>query len=126
MTGQAVVPSALVVDCHDPRRLAEFWQSLLGGTTIDYPEFDVVALRVPGLSFDFAQVPDTKTSKNRWHLDLATDDPGETVRKALGLGAVTADDVCVSDDFTVLRDPEGNEFCVLHRANAAAPWASPE
>ena len=126
MSMPAVVASALVVDCHDPQRLAEFWRSLLGGTTIDYPDFDVVALLAPGLSFDFVQVPDTKTSKNRWHLDLASDDPGAAVQQALRLGAVSAADVCVSDDFTVLRDPEGNEFCVLHGANASAPWASPE
>jgi Glyoxalase-like domain len=126
VSGPTVVASALVVDCHDPGRLAEFWQSLLGGTTFDYPDFDVVALRAPGLSFDFVRVPDTKTSKNRWHLDLASNDPGATVQDALLLGAVSAADVCVSVDFTVLRDPEGNEFCVLHSANASAPWAPPE
>lgn len=34
-------------------------------------------------------------------------------------------DVCVSEHFTVLRDPEGNEFCVLVDAPTTAPWAPP-
>jgi hypothetical protein len=44
---------------------------------------------------------------------------------ALELGATRADDVCVSELFTVLRDPAGNEFCVLRDASTSAPWASP-
>ena len=64
-------------------------------------------------------------SKNRWHLDLATMDPAATVRRILELGGAEAPDIHVSDRFTVMRDPEGNEFCVLHDA-AVRPWAPSE
>ena len=117
--------SALVVDCANPSSLAAFWQVLLGGDLVPYPEFDVVALRAPGVTFDFVRNEDRKQSKNRWHLDLAADDPVAVVAMALELGATRADDVCVSEQFTVMRDPEGNEFCVLRDASTSAPWASP-
>ena len=118
--------SALVVDCTDPHTLAAFWRSILGGDLVAYPAYpSVVALRAPGVTFDFTRTDDEKQTKNRWHLDLASDDPDATVANALALGATRADDVCVSEDFTVLRDPEGNEFCVLVDASTSAPWASP-
>jgi hypothetical protein len=117
--------SSLVVDCTDPHTLAAFWRSILGGDLVAYPEFNVVALGAPGVTFDFVRTEDEKQTKNRWHLDLASDDPDATVAHAIALGATRADDVCVSDHFTVLRDPEGNEFCVLVDASTSAPWASP-
>jgi hypothetical protein len=117
--------SALVVDCADPPSLAAFWQALLGGDVVPYTEFDAVALRAPGVTFDFVRNEDRKQSKNRWHLDLASDDPAALVAIALKAGGTRADDVCVSELFTVMRDPEGNEFCVLRDASTSAPWASP-
>jgi len=117
--------SSLVVDCADPASLAAFWRALLGGDVVPYPEFDVVALRAPGVTFDFVRNGDPKQTKNRWHLDLAADDPAGLVATALELGASRADDVCVTELFTVMRDPEGNEFCVLEDASTSAPWASP-
>jgi len=69
------------------------------------------------------KVPEPKTVKNRVHLDvqvgagLGPDErPGRVateVERLLGLGATHAD-VGQPDDasFTVMRDPEGNEFCV--------------
>ena len=41
------------------------------------------------------------------------------------LGGSIAEDVCVAEEFTVLRDPEGNEFCVLRHGSTAEPWAPP-
>jgi predicted enzyme related to lactoylglutathione lyase len=116
---------AIVVDCEDPRRVAVFWQSMLGGRVISYPELAVEALRAPGVTFDFASNPDDKVVKNRWHLDLATDDVDRTIECALAAGATRAVDFNESESFVVMRDPEGNEFCVLKRAGAEAPWAPP-
>ncbi len=117
--------SALVVDSHDPARVAAFWQAVLGVELVRYDVLGVLALRAPGVTFDFVRVGDDKVAKNRWHVDLATDDPVATVEQALELGATRADDVGVADEFTVLRDPEGNEFCVLHDGSTAAPWGPP-
>jgi hypothetical protein len=64
----------------------------------------------------FQQVPEPKTVKNRVHLDVNVDDRETHVRRLLGLGATRLRDVDDSSgDFkwTVMQDPEGNEFCVV-------------
>ncbi|MEU8391491.1 VOC family protein [Micromonospora sp. NPDC048842] len=59
-----------------------------------------------------------KRGKNRLHLDLVADtDPRSEVRRLLSLGARQVDvGQTGAEQFTVLADPEGNEFCVLDRA----------
>lgn len=69
----------------------------------------------PGLVF--VAVHDPKPAKNRIHIDLAphtTDDRDALIGALLARGATTVD-VGQSDEatWTVLADPEGNEFCVL-------------
>jgi predicted enzyme related to lactoylglutathione lyase len=98
---------------------------MLGGRVVSYSELGVEALRAPGITFDFVTNPDPRTVKNRWHLDLATDDAEATIAKALSVGATRASDFDESPDFVVMKDPEGNEFCVLRHAPADAPWAPP-
>jgi len=118
---QAVV-SAIAFDCHQPDALGVFWQAMLGGELVLYPQYGVVALRAPGITIDFTLVPESKQTKNRLHVDLATTDPATTVAKAVELGAV------ITTEFhkhTALRDPEGNEFCVLHDMPAERPWQPP-
>ena len=72
--------------------------------------------REDGVSPDllFLKVPESKTLKNRLHLDLRPlDQSGEVARlEALGASRVS---VGQGDEVTwvVLADPEGNEFCVL-------------
>ena len=61
--------------------------------------------------------PERKTGKNRLHIDLAphtSDDRDAEIGRLLERGASLAD-VGQGDDvsWTVLADPEGNEFCVL-------------
>ena len=124
MDSSAVV-SAVVVDCSNPGIVAAFWQALLGGRTVEYRELNVVALRAPGITFDFCGNDDPKVTKNRWHLDLATYDVDATVERALALGARRADDFSAGDHFVVMRDPEGNEFCVLRGTPAGVPWSPP-
>jgi hypothetical protein len=121
-----VVVSALTVDCHDPDTLATFWYELLGGEMVVWPQYGVVALRAPGITFDFVLVAEDKIGKNRLHLDLATSDPKATIELALKFGGTRAEDIHVSDDFTVMRDPEGNEFCVLHDLPSDRPWQPPK
>jgi hypothetical protein len=124
MTVSAVV-SALVVDCAEPARLAAFWQRILGGRVISYPALGVEALRAPGVTFDFVKNPDKKIAKNRWHLDLAADSAEATLHDALAAGATRATEFEVSEDFVVMQDPEGNEFCILRHAATAVPWVPP-
>jgi hypothetical protein len=65
----------------------------------------------------FVPVTEAKTVKNRIHLDLAphtSQDREAEIQRLLDLGA-TPVDVGQGPDvtWTVLADPEGNEFCVL-------------
>ena len=58
-------------------------------------------------------MPEGKTAKNRMHVDLAASDHEAEVARLVGLGATRVTDI---DEWgyrwTVLQDPEGNEFCV--------------
>ncbi|MGW5779064.1 VOC family protein [Streptomyces sp. NPDC003863] len=117
----------LVVDCHDPERLAAFWCAVLdfrvldrrpGKVEIGSWEPTVEAVRAGQMppTVVFIQVPEGKTVKNRLHLDVSPVDAStdEEVARLLGLGA-TAVDVGQGPDrsWAVLADPEGNEFDVL-------------
>nr|WP_309232067.1 VOC family protein [Micromonospora tarensis] len=59
-----------------------------------------------------------KQGKNRLHLDLVADgDPQAEIRRLVELGARHVDvGQTGTEPFTVLADPEGNEFCVLDAA----------
>jgi hypothetical protein len=117
------VIDAVAVDCADPVRLGRFWQSLLGGE-LRRDHDGVVELHGGRVRLDFAPVPEEKqTKKNRLHLDLYV--PPETkqqaIADALDLGATRADDIYDGDLWQCLRDPEGNEFCIVWGAAATSP-----
>ncbi|MEU0842490.1 VOC family protein [Streptomyces sp. NPDC005962] len=108
-------------DAHDPYALALFWSELTGYavTDEDAPGDDEVLIEsgqpgVPGLLF--LRVPDTKTVKNRVHLDIQppSGTRDQEVKRLLGLGARIVDDRRTEDGmgWAVMADPEGNEFCV--------------
>jgi hypothetical protein len=106
----------LVIDAHDPGALARFWAAVLDYDILFEDEEQVIVgsdvHRYPGLCF--LPVPDTKTIKNRLHIDLDSDDRDAGVQRLVGLGAVPADVGQGPDvSWVVLADPEGNEFCVL-------------
>jgi len=61
-------------------------------------------------------VTDQKTVKNRLHLDLTPDsaDREAEIERIIALGARRADvGQTGTESWTVLADPEGNEFCVV-------------
>ncbi len=61
----------------------------------------------------FIRVPEAKAVKNRVHVDLASDDRDAEVTRLVGIGARhVADHDEGGASWTVLHDPEGNEFCV--------------
>jgi catechol 2,3-dioxygenase-like lactoylglutathione lyase family enzyme len=109
------------IDTHDPAKIADFWEAVLGWRRT-HSEPDEVALEPPagspedGVAPDllFLKVPEDKTVKNRLHLDLRPDDQEAEVARIEGLGA-TRISVGQGPDATwvVLADPDGNEFCVL-------------
>lgn len=120
-----------VINCRDPRRLARWWAETLGWHVLHDTDEECVVIPAhldqdtfrrtpweqvpPGLVF--VPVEDEKAGPNRLHLDLACyldDDRDGLIAGLVERGASYAD-VGQPDDvsWTVLRDPEGNEFCVL-------------
>ncbi len=58
------------------------------------------------------------TEPARIHLDLYTSEQARQVERVVKLGATRVDDWPYPQgaDFIVLRDPDGNEFCVIDHA----------
>lgn len=121
----------LSLDCHDPDRLADFWTAVLGWEVLhrepglveigpagrdDRELLDAVRRGPVAPTMFLAQVPEDKVAKNRVHLDVSPVDLSheEEVERLLALGATGADvGQGGEESWTVLADPEGNEFCVL-------------
>jgi len=127
----------VIVDCHDIAAQARWWARVLDWQII-YEDADEVAI-IPkdaptdplpadrwtsvGPGMEFVTVPESKAVKNRLHIDLAphlSDDRDAEVDRLLAMGATRIDVGQGSDmgpgsavSWTVLADPEGNEFCVL-------------
>ena len=104
-----------IVGAHDPGALGSWWREALGWVVVndDPHEFEIRPSvdRLPGLLF--VPVPELKTAKNRLHLDFRPDDRDAEVDRLLALGATRADVGQGEQTWQVLRDPEGNEFCIL-------------
>ncbi|GIF68502.1 lactoylglutathione lyase [Asanoa ishikariensis] len=117
----------LAVDCHDPERLAAFWCEVLDFKVIErsggkveigswVPTVEEVRARQLAPTVLFVRVPEGKAVKNRLHLDISPIDRStqNEVTRLLGLGATMANVGQGSDqNWEVMADPEGNEFCVL-------------
>ena len=141
------IPFQVTFDCADPDRLADFWAGVLGYKKQDppagydtWPAF-LAAQGVPEELWDtrsaiidpegrgsrifFQRVPESKTVKNRVHLDVSVSGglsvPIEerrarvdgAVTRVVGLGATRVRGFDEGGEcFVVMRDPEGNEFCL--------------
>jgi hypothetical protein len=125
-----------VIEGHDLKKLAEFWCAVLDYKIIeekddqveiasqDYPDAWTdeavvewkakVRAAPPVPTIVFGYVPEEKTIKNRTHIDVSpTGSHEEEVERLLALGATKADIGQGDVRWTVMRDPAGNEFCVL-------------
>lgn len=109
----------IVLDCTDLDRAADFWCAALGYDR-PFPEsgpyLQLEATQRGGVELLLQQVPETKTGKNRLHLDLRTPhlDPEVQRLKDLGAAVLTSTPLVEHDwQWHVLTDPDGNEFCVL-------------
>ena len=68
-----------------------------------------VAVDGPGPTLFFQEVPERRTSKNRLHLDIEVSDRLAEVERLTASGATV---IGHFDTWTVLQDPEENEFCL--------------
>jgi predicted enzyme related to lactoylglutathione lyase len=108
----------IVIDAFDLPKLARFWTQALGWKILSEREQEIVIgtdENAP-VGICFMPVTDAKTVKNRVHLDLtsAASDRLQEIDRLLGLGARRVDiGQTGAESWTVLADPEGNEFCVV-------------
>lgn len=104
----------VVIDTHDPQLVARFWAQTLGRDIADdWGGFVRLTPDEAGTQLAFAAVPETKTVKNRVHLDLTAPDRQRATAELIAIGA-TMIETRNQDGHTwaVMADPEGNEFCV--------------
>lgn len=121
--------ASITFACTDPLRLAEFWSAATGYGHVAVPrerlaEIDAVVepgswavLQHPdgvGPRLIFHARPKSQPEHIPIHLDLATEDVDAEVERLVALGATVAERKL--DPFgaplVVMRDPEGNGFCV--------------
>ncbi len=116
----------IVFDCERPALLARFWAAVLDGYEVrPYDEAEIARLKARGLTPEtdptvlvdgpgpilcFQHVPERKYDNNRVHLDVAVADPRREVDRLRALGATVWRG---GARYTVMRDPEGNQFCVV-------------
>ncbi|GAB3675088.1 VOC family protein [Actinocorallia lasiicapitis] len=100
------------MDSTDPRALARWWAVATGGEiTSDYGSY----LSVTGgpVALGFQHVEEPTAGKNRWHVDFVADDRVAEIERLEGLGAKVVQTHEVPGlAWTVLTDPDGNQFCV--------------
>jgi predicted enzyme related to lactoylglutathione lyase len=114
--------AVIAIDAIAPRPVAEFWAAVLGWQIVEEDADGVVSIAPADTAWptiDVVKVPERKGVKNRLHLDLRADGitAEEEVKRLLAIGARPVDVGQEPDaSWTVLADPEGNEFCVLSRS----------
>lgn len=116
MSADRGVITAVVVDTTDLDSAVGFWSELLG---LDVRHRDARYVYVgpiveggPHLAFQL--VPEDKRGKNRLHLDVRVPDRERFAARVVELGgSIIGDHQDVGyPRWTVVTDPEGNEFCV--------------
>ena len=116
----------IVIDSDVPSELARFWAEVLEGYAIrpyDAAEIarlaelgltpmtdPVVMVDGPGPTICFQKLAGPRPPRNRVHLDVSTRDRVTEVHRLMALGATLARE---AQTYTVLNDPEGNNFCVV-------------
>ncbi|GLZ78236.1 hypothetical protein Afil01_30430 [Actinorhabdospora filicis] len=109
--------ASVIADCADPRAMADFWGQATDWTVHKVTD-DTAVLRSSkdvGPYLQFIRVSEPKTVWNRVHIDVAPyigDDLDTEIARLEGLGA-TRIDLGDAIHWTVMADPEGNEFCLL-------------
>jgi hypothetical protein len=117
----ALLVRNLTFSSRDPGRLADFWAAALG-----YPERHVapdgMLVAPAGWGFPrltFQHVGDPQPAPGPVHLDLTADDMEAEIARLIGLGATRHETVDATQSgtvtWTVMRDPDGNELCVVRR-----------
>jgi hypothetical protein len=105
-------PVDLVIDSTDPERLAAWWGAAFGVEPAGTPWGSSVLRDIPGCPFGaigFMPVQQRKRVKNRIHVDVDARSLRELIRHGATVLRPQGGDI----EWTVMADPEGNEFCAF-------------
>jgi len=114
--------SELVLECRDPEVLTRFWCEVLDFVVLDREDDGTVEIGPregfggPQPTIILSRSAEPRQAKSRLHIDVnATDrDQDAELARLLALGARPADVGQTGEEqWHVLADPEGNEFCLL-------------
>ena len=117
--------SHTTIDCRHAYDLAQWWKRLLDYEDLpddpNEPGHEECMIRDPQTHHHllFIEVPESKSVKNRIHLDLRPrgDSRDEEIERVRALGATEVSDHRgehgPGTGWVVFADPEGNEFCIL-------------
>ena len=112
--------------CEDPERLAEFWGQLLDYEPVAAGESWLATdPRGEGTTLLFNKMAKSPTIELPIHLDVNVPDREAELERVLGLGGRLVETKShvvgeLSETWTVMRDPEGNGFCIQSPPNALA------
>ena len=111
----------LAMDANDVESLANFWREAANYEIAD-SHFPYVAVMTSDDPVQpriiIIQVPETKSAKNRVHMEFRTDDLKSEAERVVALGATLVDEREFGDTkWIVMQDPEGNEFCLVDPAH---------
>jgi len=127
--------SHTTIDCANAYELSEWWKPVLGYVDLEddpnEPGHEECLILDPqtGHRLLFIEVPDSKSVKNRVHLDLRprSGTRDEELARLLEHGATVVADhrgkYGPGTGWVVLGDPEGNEFCILRSEGEFAAQA---
>lgn len=103
-----------VINCADLECMTRFWSGALGLVPSSAePDDDFRVLRGDHVNLSLQVASTAVTARDQMHLDLYTSDQADEVERFIGLGAkVVRHNRDPEDDYVVMTDPEGNEFCV--------------
>jgi hypothetical protein len=112
----ALTLGTITVDSADAPALAKWWAVVLTGSVDEFPEVGIQVVRsdqLNGLNLAIQQTASPTPGKNWIHLDFGAANRAETVEQLLALGArCISEHVIQGLGWTVLADPDGNQFCV--------------
>jgi catechol 2,3-dioxygenase-like lactoylglutathione lyase family enzyme len=113
--------TAVMHDTDDLEGAVEFWTTVLGLEVL-YRD-DTYAYLSPlsdgGPHLAFQQVPESKAGKNRLHFDIRVPERAAFERHVESLGGtvVAEHDEPGWPTWTVMADPQDNEFCIYERTD---------
>jgi predicted enzyme related to lactoylglutathione lyase len=113
-----------VINCADLERMTSFWSGALGlvPSSAD-SEDDFRVLRGDHVNLSLQVARTAVTARDQMHLDIYSSDQADEVERLVGLGAkVVRHNRDPDDDYVVMTDPEGNEFCVCAVARPLFAW----